>query len=266
MNSIIEWIAYFFRSKHRRGFGVHSPFVFYLVTKVIEEKYPYYKYELIEKVRKLLFETKKQIQVKDGRGELVVRNISGMAKKSSKMPSYDQILFRLVNHSKSKFLLELKASFGLSSMYMAAPDSKSQLWTIEEGDMAKYAKLSFQNANFPNIHLEEGVAEECLDRVLHKMERIDFLFFNPDPHSAEVRSLVDMYAKCSQKLNEKSVVVVDGIHRTPSMKRFWEQLKTDEKIRVTIDVFSFGIVYYSPELQKEDYVLRFFPSIKRVGL
>lgn len=262
MNPFSEWLGYFFRSKHRKGFGVHSPFVFYLVTKVIEERLPYYKYELVEKVREALLRTKKQLQVKTESGELEMRRISDEVKKDSLLPSYGQLLFRLVNHAKSKYLLELKASFGLSSMYMAAPDSKSQLWTIEEGDTAKFAGLSYKHADFHNIHLEEGVAQEALERVLRKMERVDFLFFNPDLRSVDFATLRSMYEQCVAKMHEGSVAVIDGIHRCQEAKTLWEGLKKEDRVRVTIDLYVFGIVYYNKELQKEDYVLRFSPSIK----
>lgn len=33
------------RIRHRRGYGVHSPFAFNLITRVIYERAPYYKYE-----------------------------------------------------------------------------------------------------------------------------------------------------------------------------------------------------------------------------
>ena len=56
-------IKYLLVSKHRRGFGVHSLFVFKLITDVIEEKLPYYKFSLIEKVRTLLLNTDKKINI-----------------------------------------------------------------------------------------------------------------------------------------------------------------------------------------------------------
>ena len=262
MNPFSEWLGYFFRSKHRKGFGVHSPFVFYLVTKVIEERLPYYKYELVEKVRAALLRTKKQLQVKNAEGNLQLRHISDEVKDNSLIPSYGQVLFRWVKHSKAKYLLELKASFGLSSMYMAASDSKSKLWTIEEGDTAKFAELSYKHADFHNIHLEEGVAQDALERVLRKMERVDFLFFNPDMRFVDFAALESMYEKCVAKMHDGSVAVVDGIHRHQEAKSLWEKLKEDDRVRVTIDLYVFGIVYYNKELQKENYVLRFFPSIK----
>ena len=33
-----KWIAYLFTARHREGHGIHSPFLFRLITEVIENK------------------------------------------------------------------------------------------------------------------------------------------------------------------------------------------------------------------------------------
>ena len=38
------------RFRHRCGYGVHSPFAFNLITQVIYENTPYYKYKDIKKL------------------------------------------------------------------------------------------------------------------------------------------------------------------------------------------------------------------------
>ena len=53
------------RFRHRKGYGVHSPFAFSFITRVVYEKGPYYKYDLFKqlpssrlestKIAKLLF-------------------------------------------------------------------------------------------------------------------------------------------------------------------------------------------------------------------
>jgi hypothetical protein len=40
-------LRYFFRLRKSRGFGIHSPFVFHLVTHVIKDKNPFYVFDLL---------------------------------------------------------------------------------------------------------------------------------------------------------------------------------------------------------------------------
>lgn len=50
LNSVYLRKQLFYRLRYRKGHGVHSPFVYNLITKVIEEKAPYYAFEQIAKL------------------------------------------------------------------------------------------------------------------------------------------------------------------------------------------------------------------------
>ena len=54
INSFRKSILLYRGIRYRKGFGVHSPFVYNLITKVIEERCPYYCFDDIELVRKQL--------------------------------------------------------------------------------------------------------------------------------------------------------------------------------------------------------------------
>jgi len=257
----LKYLRYLIQSKHRRGFGIHSPFVFHLVTDVIEEKLPYYKYSLIEKVRSLLLKTSKTVKVEDfGTGKSGVRKISDIVKGSSKSRDYAQVLFRLVNFYKAQDILELGTSFGLTTMYLAAPDSKSNVVTIEGShEIAEYAKLSFDHAGFKNIKLCEGNIDQCLPSVLKTFKKLDFVFFDAN-HKRD--ALMNYFNACFEKSHDKTVFVIDDIYWSNDMENAWKEIKKDPRVRVTIDMFSFGIVLFDSELQKEDYILRFFPNLR----
>ena len=41
------------------------------------------------------------------------------------------------------------------------------------------------------------------------------------------------------------------------MKAAWEQIKQNPSVKVTIDLFFIGIVFFRKELSKEDFVIRY---------
>ena len=255
----LQYIRYLFRAKHRKGFGIHSPFVFKLVTDVIEEQTPYYKYSLIEKVRKLYLKTDKEVTVENfGTGKSGREKIATIVKRSAKSKAYAQILFRLVNFYKSQNILELGTSFGLTTMYLAAPNSKSKVVTIEGcKDIAEYAKLSFKRAGFENIQVEIGNINTCLPKVLSCFKKLDFVFFDAN-HRKE--ATLNYFNQCLPKSHAKSVFVIDDIYWSKEMTEAWEEIKKRPEVRVTIDLFFYGIVLFDTDLQKEDYTLFFLPS------
>ena len=47
-NYLKQRLKHAIRFRHKRGFGVHSPFVFDLITNVIKEKAEYYDFQVVE--------------------------------------------------------------------------------------------------------------------------------------------------------------------------------------------------------------------------
>jgi len=53
------------------------------------------------------------------------------------------------------------------------------------------------------------------------------------------------------------IMVVNGIHKNKKNENDWERLRKSEDIRLSIDCWSFGLVFVMERLRKEHYVLRF---------
>ena len=93
------WI-WFLRFRHRRGYGVHSPFAFFFITHVVYERAPYYDY-------KKLKQTEKALALQHGRG---------WRYESLKMKRF---LFRLVNYSQPGTMIDA-GRVAASSLYLKA--------------------------------------------------------------------------------------------------------------------------------------------------
>jgi len=88
------------RFRHRCGYGVHSPFAFNLITQVIYEKTPYYKYKELAEERKRRESKKDRLR----------------ANESEKV---ERLLFRLVNYAQPDTLVDA-GTLSASSLYLKA--------------------------------------------------------------------------------------------------------------------------------------------------
>ena len=248
-----NYVRYLFCSRHWRGYGIHSPFVFELVTRVIEEKLPYYKYGLVEKVRKIYQTSSKSLFLD---GEEV--KVSRLAKRLSMDPSHAQVMFRLVNKFKPRNVVETGMGMGITTMYLAAPDAKLNVVTIERRKvLAEFASSYIRKAGFRNVKVEEGDPLERLSKVMGGMEELDFLYMGDCLEGKDVEARLRI---CMPKMSCRSVLVVCGIYENESMTEAWRHIQAMEKVRVTLDLFKYGIVIFDGRLQKEDYYLRYFPD------
>ena len=52
------------------------------------------------------------------------------------------------------------------------------------------------------------------------------------------------------------VMIVQDIHRDKQNEADWERLKNDEKVRLSIDCWRFGMVFIMDRIKKEHYILK----------
>ena len=56
--------------------------------------------------------------------------------------------------------------------------------------------------------------------------------------------------------DEDAVIVVRDIHRDRQKEAEWERLKDDERVRLSIDCWRFGIIFVMNRIEKEHYILK----------
>jgi len=103
------------RFRHRRGYGIHSPFAFQLVTGVIYEKAPYYAYRELAEARKHLPQA------------LSERN--------------DRLLLRLINHHRAKTCVVAGRHTALTRRYLQAGCRPCRILALDDPDPAALRRL-----------------------------------------------------------------------------------------------------------------------------
>lgn len=256
MSHVLEFIKYLLVAKTKHV--VHSPFVFKLLTEVIQDKTNYSEYIEVEKLRENLLQDSTIINVTDlGAGSQSLRTnkrtVRDIAKKSAKPKKYAQLLFRLVKYFQSKNILELGTSLGISTLYLSKADNESIVTTIEGcSEIANKAKENFAKMNAKNIKQIVGNFDEVLSSNLNS--KLDFVFIDGNHRKQPTLNYFEMILKHSQS---KTVFVFDDIHWSKEMQEAWQEIKKHPQVTVTIDLFFIGIVFIHPEQAKEHFVIRF---------
>ncbi|HEX8019911.1 hypothetical protein [Mucilaginibacter sp.] len=68
---------------------------------------------------------------------------------------------------------------------------------------------------------------------------------------------VSSLEKLIPAIHDDTVVIFTNIHRTQNTKYAWAQVKADNRVRVTIDLFYMGLVFFKPGMSKEDFRVRY---------
>ncbi|MDO4191027.1 MAG: class I SAM-dependent methyltransferase [Bacteroidales bacterium] len=249
-------VKYGVTARHRKGFGVHSPFVFDLLNHVVFTKEHYYCYDEIERWRNKLFTDDTPIKLQ-GCGTAGPRTLSTrqIAKKSGEPARYAQLLFRLALSNNSKTIFELGTSLGLTSLYLSNVGSTAKIYTFElETELIKFTKKTFEHFHRYNINIIEGDIDENLDQQLAQIEQLDFAFFDAN-HTRE--ATLRYFEKCLSKAHSKTIFVFDDIYWSEGMEQAWKQIIANPKVTVSLDIYRMGVVFFDPDLNKRNYIVAF---------
>lgn len=240
-------------SKH----GVHSPFVFDLVAHVFpKQKSDDYSNHPAELWRAECLNNNSAIQVTDfGTGKSGPRKISEIAKRAAKKPKQGQLLHRILQHQQPEKMLELGTSLGITSLYEASATDFEKFISLEGcPETAKIARNAFQKYNFP-VEVLTGEFDQNLDAALHSLGQVDYVYFDGNH---QLKPTLHYFETCLPFAHNNSLFIFDDIHWSPEMETAWKIIRENPKVRLSIDLFHFGLVFFREEqLLKEDYILKF---------
>jgi len=248
----IRFLKHVFTARNTKGFGIHSPYIFYVVRSILYEKHPYYVFLQIENQRNKLKKDHSTLSFEDfGTGNSHSKSISDIARSSLKRPKIAQLIFRLIKYSSPDFILELGTSLGVTTSYMASAAPQAQLISIEGSTaVANIAKKNLAEMNIHNVNVLNEKIDSILGEVVANVNTIDFAFFDAN-HKSE--AITTYFEQCVEKTSEKSIFIIDDIHWSRDMEKGWEYIKNHKKVTSTIDIFECGIVFFNPDLSKQHY-------------
>jgi len=258
---IKSYLKFLWNSKNEHG--VHSPFVFNLLTKCFYDKRSKPEYSILKNYRKSLLKNKSFIEVTDfGAGSKVFksnrRQISKIAKTAGISSRRAELLFRVTNYFQPKNVLEIGTSLGLATSALALGNPKAKIITLEGcPETANQCQLQFQKFNFNNVDSVitefENYLQDIKLRLKTETENFDLIYFDGNHSKKATLAYFDLLLTT---ITNDSVWIFDDIHWSPEMEEAWETIKNHPKVTVTIDTFQWGFVFFRYEQEKEHFVIR----------
>lgn len=249
MSQFIAYLKYLLKAKHRRGFGIHSPYLYRLQSVIIEEELPYYKYDEIEGQRERLQKSEGEIKILTDEGHEKLMRVSVIMKQFSLEAKYAQLLFRLVNDFKPKAIAEVGTTTGVTTCYLAGPSSKTSVYAFSnQPEMSRLMNSMSKNIRIKNIQLQNGQA----DAFLSKNDDVDFLYVNEASAETMRNCLLSFFQKDSKRM-----AVVQNIHKDKTTETVWQEFVDNNNVQASMDLFQLGILIKNADLQKENFVVLF---------
>ena len=255
------YLKFLYHSKNEHG--VHSPFVFDLVTKCFYDSKKYPEYIILKNYRKSLLENKNTIEVTDfGAGSRVFksnqRQIAKIAKTAGIKEKRAELLFRITNYFQPENILEIGTSLGLATSALSLGSqsfgTKATITTLEGcPNTLAIAKNQFEKFEFKNINSMTVEFSAYLKNCQLNTEHCQLIYFDGN-HSKQ--ATLDYFELLLPTITNETVWIFDDIHWSANMEEAWETIKTHPKVTVTIDTFQWGMVFFRIEQEKEHFVIR----------
>lgn len=257
----VKYLKYILTASNGKGHGVHSPFVFDFVVKVLNGKSRPPAFDTIEALRASLLKQEEKITVEDfGAGSALdpsrERKIRDIARHAAKPAKYGRLLHRVIEHYHCRNILELGTSLGLSTAYMAAAPSAPKVVTLEGSvTIASQANQNFTELSLHNIEIITGNFDHTLDAVLKNHPKPDLVFFDGN-HRKE--PTLRYFRQCLARADESDIFIFDDIHWSAEMEEAWLEICQDDAVTCSIDLFFVGIVFFRRDFrEKQAFTIRY---------
>jgi len=254
---IKSYLKFLWNSKNEHG--VHSPFVFNLVTKCFYDKTKYAEYSILKNYRNSLLENNETIEVTDfGAGSKVfksnTRAINQIASNAGISKKRAELLFRIINYFKPSTTLEIGTSLGLATSALSTGNKKAEITTLEGcAQTSSVAKNQFETFNLNNINLVTTEFSNYLKNSQLSIINYQLIYFDGNHSKA---ATLEYFELLLPTITNESVWIFDDIHWSKDMEEAWESIQKHPKVTVTIDTFQWGIVFFRQEQPKEHFVIR----------
>jgi len=254
-----SYIQFLWKSTNQHG--VHSPFVYDLVTTCFYDSTTYPEYESIKAYRENLLRNHQSLNITDlGAGSKRMsskRKISSIVRHNSSSIKRTKLLFRLINYFLSNSILELGSSLGIGTYAMSLGNQKAKIISVEGcPNVYSFTNTYLKDNSVTNVELINSKFNKALQELNSnnpKHKAFDLVFIDGN-HQKD--ATLNYFETLLPHIHNDSVMVFDDIYWSKGMTEAWNQIKEHPNVTVSIDTFRWGYIFFRKEQAKEHFYIR----------
>jgi predicted O-methyltransferase YrrM len=251
----IKYLPFLLEARNQHG--VHSPFIYQLVTQCFYKKINKNLWKAFLNIRQCLKDHNNKKNTGFGAGSKISKSNAHQVSKIEKIAGISnkkaKILIKTINYFKTEKILELGTSMYLGTSAIKKENESTSILTLEEcTETCKTVQQLFEKNNFKGIEIINGNLSKTLSTCTQN-KKFDCVIF--DRNHTKIATL-NYFEECLKTIHNNSFFIFDDIYRTSEMQEAWSVIKKHSKVTVTVDVFYFGIVFFRKEQAKEHFKIR----------
>lgn len=261
----LKYCRYYLTASNSRGHGMHSPFVFQFIIRILNDDKQYPEYQKVEDLRTALLGNHSELELQDfGAGSVAGnssrRKIASIARNAAKPKKFGQLLHRMVKYYAPKLVLELGTSLGVTTSYLSSANAASRFITMEGAPaIAATAQQNFDALGLTNIQIITGNFDDTLPPLLTELtlrQSIIDLAFVDGNHRME--PTLRYFQQLLPLTDNDSILIFDDIHWSSGMEKAWQTIKAHPSVTCSLDLFFIGVIFFRNEFkEKIEYTIRF---------
>ena len=248
----ISRIVYLKKARHRRGHGIHSPFLFHLITTVLENKRSQPEYKILKdlknKALNFLSEFSDQsLSTVYHQFNLPSSNPRRLYRKVELPIRYGKVVFRLIREFKPSSVINYGPTFGANLTLLALANNDRPVFQLSDDPAFELvSKKMLNDSAITNVSFSNENSAQLIDS--------EFIIINSSTNHDQTRNLIQKRLSIH---GDDDVLIIRGIHESKEMAVIWKELIASENVRVSLDLFEIGIALFRKGLQKENFIQRF---------
>jgi predicted O-methyltransferase YrrM len=261
--------------------GIHSPFVYDLVTKCFYDQKKYPQYAILQTIRKELGRSNHIIQVLDfgagsrapGLQKSQTRRVKKMLSSAATSAKRQRLFMRLVQYFEPENILELGTHLGMGTLAIKLGIPEAEITSVEgcqntfeftknnierwlsktmpADKPLKSGQIKLVNSSFAEYFEKRSKDRDAQQKI--SSQKFDLIYL--DGHHNGPATL-DYFEQIKRQVHKDSLVIIDDIHWSQSMTAEWNKIIKDPHVTVSIDTYFWGLIFFRKEQAKEHFVVR----------